>query len=72
MKANYVQLRIQNFPLGGRQPIGGADLQHRHILAEMYVKTKELGPVRGGAGGPPGYATDVGPYPKTQNTGENV
>ena len=33
------------FPVGE----GGADLQRGHFSAEMYVKTKELGPVEGGA-----------------------
>ena len=39
------------FPVGGARPVaGGTDLQRGHFLAEMYVKTKELGPVgrRGG------------------------
>ena len=43
------QWRIQDFPLGG------AGLRHGHFLAEMHAKTKELGPVGGGAraGGAP-------------------
>ena len=35
------------FPIGGRQAIGGTDLQQGHFLAKMYVKTKELDPVGG-------------------------
>ena len=43
-----MQWRIQDFPLGGRRPVGGgANLQHVHFSA----KTKEIDPV-GGGGGP--------------------
>ena len=34
---------------GGRAPVrGGMDLQRRHFLVKMYVKTKELGTIGGG------------------------
>ena len=33
------------FPVGGGG--GGTDLRRRHFSAEMYAKTKELGPVVG-------------------------
>ena len=37
------------FPVGGHAPIrGGVDLQRRHFLVKMYVKTKELGPIGDG------------------------
>ena len=39
-----LQLRIQDFPHGGR----GADLRCGHFLAEMYAKTKELGLIKYG------------------------
>ena len=44
------QWRKQDFPLGGAEPLGGADLQCGHFLAKMYAKTKELDPVGGGGG----------------------
>ena len=41
------------FPVGGGvHPLGGGvDLQRGHFLVEMYVKTKELGPIGGRAPG---------------------
>ena len=46
---NQLQWRIQDFPLGGRRPVGGcADLRHVHFLAKMYAKMKEIDPVGGG------------------------
>ena len=47
----YNQGRIQDFPLGGAPTLvgGGANLQHRHFSVKTYVKTKEFGPVGGGA-----------------------
>ena len=42
------------FPVGGTDPFGDANLQHSHFLVETCAKTKELGPVRGvGASGTP-------------------
>ena len=35
---------------GGIEPLGGANLRHRHFLAKMHVKMKELDPI-GGEGG---------------------
>ena len=44
-----IQWRIQDFPLGGAEPLGGgADLQHGCFLVKTYAKTKELDPVGGG------------------------
>ena len=39
------------FPMGGLGAVLGAgmDLRHGHFLVKMYVKMKELGPVRGHA-----------------------
>ena len=39
------------FPVGGAPTLvgGGANLQHRHFSVKTYVKTKEFGPVGGGA-----------------------
>ena len=58
-----MQLRIQDFPLGGADPLGGgggANLRHGHFLAEMYAKMNELGPIGGGAlAAPPGSATEM-------------
>ena len=57
------QWRIQDFPLGGRQPIeGGTDLRCVHFSAKTYAKMKEMDPVGGGGGGacwqrPPGSAS---------------
>ena len=49
------QWRIQDFPLGGRRPVGGAtNLRHVPFSAKTYAKMKELNPVgRGGASGAP-------------------
>ena len=44
-KCSTMQWQIQDLPLGGRQPVGGANLQHRCFLVKMYAKMKELGPV---------------------------
>ena len=47
VKVNHIQLRIQDFQLGGGGAptrSGDADLRHRHFSA----KTKEFGPVGGG------------------------
>ena len=38
------------FPIGGAEPLGGANLQRGHFSAKMYAKTKELDPVGGGGG----------------------
>ena len=48
---HFVQLGIQDFPLGGALThwVGGTDLQCGCFLAEMHVKMKELGPVGEGA-----------------------
>ena len=35
------------FPVGGRAPIGGMDLQRGCFLVKMYAKMKELGPIGG-------------------------
>ena len=47
--------------MGGADPLGGANLRCGHFSAKMYVKTKELGPIVGGAaragGAPLGSAT---------------
>ena len=54
---NTIQLRIQDFPLGGCQPHWrrGVDLRGGHFSAKMYAKTKQLGPVgRGRRGTLPG------------------
>ena len=60
---NYVQWRIQDFPLGG----GGADLRHGCFLAKTYAKTKELDPVGGCVpAAPPGSANDVGQISRTK------
>ena len=40
---------IQDFPWGGAEPLGGANLQHGHFLAKMYAKMKELDRVGGHA-----------------------
>ena len=37
------------FPIGGVDLFGGVDLQRGHFLVKIYEKTKELGPVVGGA-----------------------
>ena len=43
-----IQWRIQDFPLGGRRPIGGgSNLRRVHFLAKTYAKTKEIDPVGG-------------------------
>ena len=49
------QWQIQDFPLGGHQPVGGggANLRRVHFLAKMYVKTKEIDPVGGACRGAP-------------------
>ena len=45
------QGQIQDFLLGGVPTLigGGANLRHRCFLVETHVKTKEFGPVGGGA-----------------------
>ena len=57
------QWRIQDFPLGGAEPLGGGtDLQRRCFLAKTNMKTKELDPVVGGAPAvPPGAANGCTP-----------
>ena len=50
----------QGFPVGGADPLGGADLRCVHFLAKTYAKMKEMDPV-GGRGeraqaAPPGSA----------------
>ena len=45
------QWRIQDFPLGGADPLGGANLRCIHFSAKTYVKMKEIDPVGGGGGG---------------------
>ena len=49
------QLRIQDFPLGGGDPLGVADLGRERFSVETFAKMKELGPVEGGGdtGGAP-------------------
>ena len=56
----YWQWWIQDFPLGGRQPVGGgANLRCIQFSAKMYAKTKEIDPVGGRAPRrPPGSAND--------------
>ena len=51
----YHQWRIQDFPLGGRRPVGGgANLWHIHFSVKTYAKTKEIDPVGGArAAAPP-------------------
>ena len=46
------------FPVGGHRPLGGTDLRCGHFLAEMYAKTKELGPVGGAPAAPPGSVSE--------------
>ena len=46
------QWQIQDFPLGGAEPLGVANLRRGHFSAKTYAKTKELDPV----GGRPGSA----------------
>ena len=55
MKLKPDQWRIQDFPMGGAEPLGGTNLRCGQFLEKMYAKTKELGPVGRGAcaGGPP-------------------
>ena len=46
-----LQWRIQDFPKGGRAPVGGGvDLRCGHFSEKMYAKMKELGPIWGRAG----------------------
>ena len=49
----HEQWRIQDFPLGGRRPVGGGggtNLQCVHFSVKMYAKTKEIDPVGVGGG----------------------
>ena len=41
------QWRIQDFPLGGAEPLGGANLRCGCFLAKTYAKMKELDPIGG-------------------------
>ena len=41
------QRRIQDFPLGAANSVGGADVQRGCFLAKTHAKTKELGPIWG-------------------------
>ena len=50
---HHDQWWIQDFPLGGAEPLGGTNLRCGHFLAKTYVKTKELDPVRGGTSSTP-------------------
>ena len=43
-----LQWRIQDFSLGGADPLGGAGLRRGSFLVEMYAEANELGPVGGG------------------------
>ena len=48
------------FPVGGALTHwGGANLQHIHFSAKMYVKTKEIDPVGGHAPAAPPGSTNV-------------
>ena len=39
------QWRIQDLLLGASTPFGGGtDVRHKHFMAKMYAKMKELGP----------------------------
>ena len=60
--AGMTQWRIQDFPQGGVDPLGGVDLWCRCFSAKMYVKMKELGPI-GGQGCVPGTP----PPPRSAN-----
>ena len=55
------QWRIQDFPLGGADPLGGANLRGVHFSAKTYAKTKEIDPVGGAraGGAPPGSANEL-------------
>ena len=55
------------FPVGGCQPHGGANSWGGYISKNLYVKTKELGPLGGRApAAPPGSANVLG-WKKVQN-----
>ena len=58
------QWRIQDFPLGGRRPVGGANLRCLHFSAKTYAKMKEIDPVGGGGApvAPPRSANAEGPF----------
>ena len=43
----YISGEDSGFPVRGLQPFGSADVRRGHLLAKIYAKTKELGPVRG-------------------------
>ena len=45
------QWQIQDFLLGGTEPLGGADLWRGHFLVKTCAKTKELDPIGGGGAG---------------------
>ena len=61
VEVGIIQWRIQDFPLGGADPLGGgADLQRGHFLVEMSAKMKEFGPI-GGGGGPHAGGTPLDP-----------
>ena len=56
---NISQWQIQDFPLGGAEPLGGTNLQRGNFLAKMYAKMKELDPVGGVCAGGAPRSTNV-------------
>ena len=53
------QWRIQDFPWGGANLVGGANSQGSYVSKNLYVKTKESGPLGGRApAAPPGSANE--------------
>ena len=58
---NNYSVADPGFPVGGRRPYrGGANSRGGYVSKNLYVKTKESGPVGGvrAGGAPPGSATD--------------
>ena len=63
---------IQNFPLGGTDPLGDANLRCCCFSVEMSVKTKESGSIGGDAPGTPPRSASVFNTCIIHSMGENT
>ena len=52
MESIFKTVADPGFPVGGRRPVGGANLRCIHFSVKMYAKMKEIDPVGGGGGAP--------------------